>query len=139
MSNICLIGCVKTKRNTTCAARDMYISPLFKARLKYALSLNKQCYIISAKYGLLSLDETIAPYNKTLNEMSAKERKLWAVKVIRALNARTGIGKGESVMVLAGDNYREWLARYYKVEYPFANLSFGMQLKTLNKLNENQH
>lgn len=134
MSNICLIGCVKMKRKQRCTARDMYISPLFKARLKYALSLNKKCYIISAKYGLLALDDIIDPYDKTLNDMGKAERKAWAVGVIRKLDAKEGLGKGASVMVLAGDNYREWLARYYKVEYPFANISFGMQLKKLKEM-----
>lgn len=134
MSGICLIGCVKMKRKQRCAAKDMYISPLFKARLKYALSLGKKCYIISAKYGLLGLNDMIDPYDKTLNDMRKAERKAWTIGVIRSLNAAEGLGKGSPVMVLAGDKYREWLERYYKVSYPFPNMPFGMQLRKLKEM-----
>ena len=72
------ISCVKSKRKTKAKARDMYISPLFRYSLKYALSLTSEnkIYILSAKYGLLKLDEVIDPYELTLNTMSERRKKM---------------------------------------------------------------
>lgn len=71
---IVFLSCVKLKRNSPCKARNMYISDLFQKSLAYAMQLNpRNIYILSAKYGLLGLDDYIEPYNQTLNEkMSAK-------------------------------------------------------------------
>lgn len=75
------ISCVKSKRKTKAKARDMYISPLFRYSLKYALSLTSEnkIYILSAKYGLLKLDEVINPYELTLNTMNESEKKKMGV------------------------------------------------------------
>lgn len=62
MNNIYLISCVKSKQQAapSCRAEDMYISPLYRASLSYAINRveNKaeQIYILSAKYGLLPQD-----------------------------------------------------------------------------------
>lgn len=93
MSNICLIGCVKMKRSKPCAAVDMYTSPLFKARLRYAQKRGMKCYIISAKYGLLDLQTVIAPYDMTLKDMNGAERKRWAMRVVQDLERREKIGR----------------------------------------------
>ena len=55
---IVFISCVKNKNDYPCAARDMYISDLFKKSLVYAEQLTESTtvYILSAKYGLLELD-----------------------------------------------------------------------------------
>lgn len=42
-------------------------------------------YILSAKYGLLTLDQKISPYEKTLNTMSVADRKAWAEMVLSQL------------------------------------------------------
>ena len=133
MSNICLIGCVKMKRSKPCAAVDMYISPLFRLRLRYAQKLGMKCYIISAKYGLLEPQTIIAPYNATLKDMTSRERKMWAIRVIQELERREKIGRGGRVLVLAGKEYRQYLARFYRVSYPFGGMKFGQQLKQLNR------
>ena len=61
----------------------MYISDLFKKSLAYAKKHADKVFILSAKYGLLTLDEIIYPYEKTLNKMSEYEKKRWAYKVFR--------------------------------------------------------
>ena len=44
--------------------------------LKFAKSLNPDnIFILSAKYGLIDLDEEIEPYDKTLNLMYSHEKK----------------------------------------------------------------
>lgn len=133
MSNICLIGCVKSKRRIRCKARDMYISTLFRARYRYAQKLGKKIYIISAKYGLLSPDDEIEPYDMTLKEMSSKQRRYWAAKVVAKLESIEHVGRGGEIIILAGKEYREWLERFYKVKYPFHNMSFGLQIQKMQE------
>ncbi len=70
---IVLISCSSNKSNFQNRAKYLYASPLFKYSLTYAESLNPdKIYILSAKYGLLDLDDKVTSYNKTLKKM-AKE------------------------------------------------------------------
>lgn len=85
---IAFISCVKTKQNK---AQDMYISDLFKKSLKYAKQHADKIYILSAKYGLLKLDEIIYPYEKTLNGLSEYEKKEWAYKVFKQFINEGGV------------------------------------------------
>ena len=133
MSNICLIGCVKTKRRARCMAKDMYISTLFKERYKYAQKMGKKIYIISAKYGLIAPNDKIEPYDMTLKGISSANRKKWAARVVAKLESIEHIGRGGGVMILAGKEYREWLERFYRVDYPFIGLGFGLQIKKMKE------
>lgn len=75
MKTIVLISCVSKKLNHAAKARDLYVSPLFKGNLAYAESLKPDViYILSAKYGLLSQQDEITPYDVTLNAMNAAEK-----------------------------------------------------------------
>jgi cytoplasmic iron level regulating protein YaaA (DUF328/UPF0246 family) len=86
MQKIVLISCVSKKRDQICRARDLYISPLFKKNLQYAQKLTPdKIFILSAKYGLVGLDDEIEPYDLTLNTMSSREIKRWATGVLRVL------------------------------------------------------
>ncbi len=63
---IVLVSCVKTKQDRRCRAGDMYTSALFQKMMAYAQSLKpKRIFILSAKYGLLSPDDMIEPYEQT--------------------------------------------------------------------------
>ena len=126
---IVFLSCVKSKRDTACAARDMYTSDLFKKSLAYALQLNpRKVYILSAKYGLLELNEHIEPYNLTLNEMSEEKRKAWAYKVCKQCEQK-GISYSEEVIFLCGNNYRKYLMRKFKnANAPLGNMGIGKQL-----------
>lgn len=128
---IAFISCVKTKRNYPCKAQDMYISDLFKKSLAYAKKHADKIFILSAKYGLLTLDEIIYPYEKTLNKMSEYEKKRWAYKVFRQFIDGGG-NNNEPCMFICGTNYRKYLIQKFpNAEVPLKNLSFGNQLKWL--------
>ena len=139
MKRIVLISCVKTKLDRPAKAKDLYISDLFTKNLAYARKLKPDAlYILSAKYGLLNLDDHIAPYEMTLNAMSVSERKLWATGVLTKLSKLASLANDEFIF-LAGLHYREYLTpliKHYKV--PFEGLSFGNQLKALKKLVEHR-
>lgn len=75
---IVFIGCVKSKEDHRCEAQDMYISPLFEKSFAYAQQLQPdRIYILSAKYHLLPIDKVISPYDLTLKDMDADERREW--------------------------------------------------------------
>ena len=132
MKKIVLISCVSNKRQVKSKARDLYISPLFKKNLQYALKLRPDhIFILSAKYGLVPLDDEIEPYDLTLNNMSAKEIKEWAEKVLRELAAQTDLYE-DLFIFLAGAKYRKYLVGHLThLEVPFEGLPIGKQLQQL--------
>jgi cytoplasmic iron level regulating protein YaaA (DUF328/UPF0246 family) len=134
MGKTVLISCVSKKRSYKSKARDLYISPLFKKNLQYALKLHPdQIFILSAKYGLVSLDEEIEPYDVTLNTMSAKEIKEWSDRVLHDLAAHTDLSQDQFIF-LAGAKYRKYLVRRLThVEIPFEGLTIGRQLQRLTE------
>ena len=134
MKRIVLISCVKTKLDHPAKAKDLYISDLFSKNLAYAKKMKpNHIFILSAKYGLLRLDDRIAPYEKTLNQMPASERKAWSVGVISELRKYADLDQDE-IIFLAGEKYREGLVPYmHHYIIPFEGLSFGNQLKALKK------
>ena len=134
MEKIVLISCVSKKLPNKSKAQDLYISPLFRYNLEYAKSLKPdKIFILSAKHGLLNLDEEIEPYNETLNEMNSNEVKEWANSVLNELSKVCDIKKDEFIF-FAGDKYRKYLISHmnnYKI--PLKGLGIGKQLKYLKE------
>lgn len=140
MKKIVLISCVSKKRLVKSKARDLYISPLFKKNLQYALTLQPdQVYILSAKYGLVSLEEEIEPYDLTLNTMTAREIKEWSDGVLSALRGKADLQEDHFIF-LAGAMYRKYLVgQMTHVEVPFEGLTIGRQLQRLTELGNSAH
>jgi hypothetical protein len=134
MKKIVLISCVSQKQLYRSKAKDLYISALFKKNLAYARRLNPDAiYILSAKYGLLDLETEIAPYNQTLNTMSAAENRSWAEKVLQQLG-RVADLKQDHFIFLAGEKYRKNLLPHLtSYEIPMEGLTIGRQLQALSK------
>lgn len=134
MKKIVLISCAKTKLKTSAEAKEFYISPLFKANLRYANSLQPdKIFILSAKYGLVEINQILEPYDLTLNNMRVAEKIVWAEKVLISLRQKTDI-KNDMFIFLAGVNYRKYLLpKLGHYELPLEGLSFGKQLKELNR------
>lgn len=138
---IVYIGCVKEKLDHRAKAEDLYISDLFKKELAYARSLNPDhIYILSAKHYLLDLNDIIAPYDETLNDMSAEERKSWAEKVIDKIKEKH-ISLDKKSIFLAGSNYTEYLVEYFsKAVCPYDKLDgIGYILSWLDKHTPNKY
>ena len=81
-------------------------------------------------------EQEIAPYEKTLNTMGVVERRDWARQVWRALEPH--LAGVQSVVFLAGKNYRECLApalcaRQIAVHVPMRGMRIGEQLAWLNR------
>ena len=113
----------------------MYISQLFRKSLKYAKSLNpRKIYILSAKYGVLELNDKITPYNLTLNTMTKIQKKQWAYNCYLKLKEKK-VDFLEDAVFLCGENYRKYLRQCFKnSRCPIENLSLGNQLKFYNKM-----
>ena len=134
MQKIVLISCVSKKRPQRSKARELYISPLFKKNLEYALKLAPdKIYILSAKYGLVGLDDEIEPYDLTLNTMSANEIKQWAEGVLRQLSDKADL-QNDQFIFLAGAKYRRYLIPHMaNTQVPMEGLPIGKQLQRLSE------
>ncbi|MBA7706221.1 hypothetical protein ES703_115071 [subsurface metagenome] len=136
MKKIVLISCASKKLAFKSKAEDLYISTLFKLSLAYAKKLKPdKIFILSAKYGLLNLNDEIATYNETLNNKSVGDIEIWAKKVVIDLGKMVNL-KNDMFVFLAGKKYREYILPYIRYyEIPLEGLRIREQLKFLkNKL-----
>lgn len=132
MRTIALISCGKSKLSHRAPARHLYTGSLFRNSLDYARRINADAiFILSAKYGLLELEQAIDPYEKTLKSMSSLDVVRWGEQVLSQLRVRADLATDRFV-ILAGKAYRSPLAyRLNHVEAPLEGLRFGEQLRFL--------
>jgi cytoplasmic iron level regulating protein YaaA (DUF328/UPF0246 family) len=133
---IALISCTKLKRDHECVAKDMYLpSNLFSKARKYVESKGyNKWFILSAKYGLLDVNEFIKPYNVTLNNMKATEIKEWSVSVFDKLIQYSPT----QIDFYTGEKYRKYLIPLLEqegVDYniPLKGLGIGQQMQYYNQ------
>ncbi len=134
MKRVFLVSCVGLKRTEPTKARDLYYSPWFIKARGYVESTDAPWYILSAKYGLVSPDQIIAPYNETLAGLRATQRRHWAQNILSQLTLT--LTPNQSVIILAGEHYREFLiptlvSRGISVSVPMKHLGIGEQLRWL--------
>jgi hypothetical protein len=134
-NKIVLISCVSKKLSYPAKTKDIYISTLFKLHLKYAERIEAdEIYVLSAKYGLLELEQVIEPYNVTLNNMCVRDIKDWAACVIARIDDKCDI-EYDTFVFLAGVRYRKYLLpRIKHYEIPLKRLRIGEQLRKLKEL-----
>jgi hypothetical protein len=91
-------------------------------------------FVLSAKYGLLDPDEEIGPYEMTLNNMSSREIKQWAQRVLERLKEAADINRDHFIF-LAGEKYRKYLCPHlHAYDVPLQGLRIGEQLQKLKEL-----
>jgi len=131
---IVLISCASKKLAYKSKAKDLYISTLFRISFAYAKKLKPdKIFILSAKYGLLNLNDEIATYNETLNNKPVSDIKIWAEKVVFKLGKIANL-QNDIFMFFAGKKYRKYILshiKYYKI--PLKGLRIGEQLKFLKE------
>lgn len=122
MRKIGLISCVKSKKEIGCKAKDMYISPWFRKGYEYLSYRCDVIYIMSAKYGLLSSDTFILPYNESLLKMNKRKRMIWSYKMIKSLERKTDL-KNDYFIILGGKKYIEYICQKIpNFELPFEKI-----------------
>ncbi|WP_198950146.1 DUF6884 domain-containing protein [Kineosporia sp. A_224] len=108
-ADIALIGCVKTKLDHSAPARDLYVSPLFRQRRRYAEASGLPWFVLSSRWGLVAPDEVIATYDLYLGAQPRSYRTAWGAFVVEQLAAAVGPLADRHVEVHAGDHYRSAL------------------------------
>lgn len=134
---IALVSCVKSKRQKAAPARDLYTSALFRGLRQYAEIHSDLWYILSAQYGVLSPDQIVEPYERTLLKMRRTEQLAWAHRVQGQLSEL--IVPGSQIIILAGKYYRRDLMPFFQsrgctVTIPLDGLRMGEQLKCLKAM-----
>lgn len=85
---IAIISCKSRKQDYVCSADEMYSpSPIYKAQREFCIKGYDDYYIVSSEYGIISKDEIIEPYNRTIgesgNNMAQKNTvKGWETKTL---------------------------------------------------------
>lgn len=135
---IALVGCVKSKRNGTFRARDLYVSALFRKRRAYVEAAGLRWWILSAKHGLVRPDEPLAKYDETLNDMSSIERHAWGEQVLDQLRRELPNLDGWTIEIHAGARYVDairpgLLEQGARVMVPTAGKGLGEQLAFYGK------
>ena len=128
-----LVSCVSQKLETPAPARELYISTWFRRARAFVEATRSPWFILSAKYGLIDPNQTIARYELTLNNMGAAERREWAANVLAQMER--DLPPADRIVMLAGARYREHLMAYLsqrfgvEPEAPLQHLRIGEQSK----------
>jgi uncharacterized HhH-GPD family protein len=129
-----LIGCVETKLGHPAPAQDLYVSPLWQKRRRYAEESEMSWRILSAEYGLVDPEQVIEPYDRYLGSQPSGYRTEWSQQTAeQVLNELQKLGLSV-VEVHAGSDYLEngLISRLedagVKVVWPLRGHRFGEHL-----------
>src|SRR2546430_14040582 len=89
-----LVACSRTKTNRPVPARELYVSPLFRAASAYAERTygSGRWLILSARYGLVAPDQILSPYDLSLRQLTARQREAWGDRIAIELTDRFPAG-----------------------------------------------
>lgn len=129
-----LVGCVKTKVHHPAPAKDLYDSPLWERRRRYAESTGMPWAILSAEHGLVDPGTLLEPYDRYLGSEPSAYRRQWSNRVAGDVLALLGELGLRSVELHAGAAYvQSGLASALRdagvaVSWPVRGLTIGQQL-----------
>ncbi len=105
LKTLIILACSQKKGQKPVAARDLYLGSLFKLGRKFAEVHHFDYVIISAKYGLLSPEQVIAPYDQRIANMGDVRR------IREMVLAPLGelFSQYEKIIVIGGNLYRKVL------------------------------
>jgi hypothetical protein len=132
--DVIIIGCVSSKQRGPAKARDLYTSPLFQKRRRYAEATGRPWVIFSAQHGILDPDDVIKWYDVALKLLPTRVRRQKGAEAAAQLQSRFGPLDGKVFEIHAGDAYvsalREPLrARGAKLVNRLEGLGIGFQLQ----------
>jgi hypothetical protein len=104
-SIVFVIACSKAKSARLAKARDLYRSGRFQVQRRIAEGLSRNVFVLSAKHGILDLEEKIEPYDVTFpNGIFAEGAE------VPQLNRLKGRGRN-TIVFFGGNRYLEVLRR----------------------------
>lgn len=110
---IIFVACSKSKLHYPCEARKIYTaSTIFNKRMTYARKQTDKIYILSAKYGLLKLDDWVEPYECYLGSQGSAYKFDWTQKVLKQMK-EAGIDFNEEVYFATGAEYWNQLIKHF--------------------------
>lgn len=138
-----VVGCGKSKGPQPAAAGHLYTGGVFCAHRHIADHMGGIDFVASAKHGLVRADKRLAPYDETLADKTAEERRAWAAEVAAAVCRAAGTGKHRrDVVALVGRAYAGWIPHVeacgVRVHQPLAGLSSGLRRKVARKIREGE-
>ena len=122
-----LIACSKSKGPKRSLAFLLYQGALFRKSLSLASRRCDHVCILSAKHGLVNLNDPLEPYEQTLSGMALSERKAWARKVCAQIADQY---PGADLIYFAGDLYLQGLP---KGQEPMKGMTIGRRLQWLDQ------
>jgi hypothetical protein len=137
-ANIVLISCSKSKLTERAPARELYTGTLFKKAVTWAERHGYEWFVISALHGLVTPEQTIAPYNYSLKDRrGSRERESWAYLAISA-HLTTHVAKGSHAFLIMPELYRRYIQHELdrqSITYtnPLQHLAIGEQMRWLDK------
>jgi Family of unknown function (DUF6884) len=128
-----LVACVKEKLSVPAAARDLYVSPLFRKERAYAERSGRRWFILSAEHGLVAPDEWLAPYERYLPDTPSAFRQAWGMWVAERLDLLAGPLRTQVIEIHAGSAYIDPLRGHLATKgarllEPLAGLTMGQRL-----------
>lgn len=140
MRSIALIGCGKEKLPRRAKARDLYTGALFAKALAHVSAGNfDAAFVLSAKHGLVELDEEIEPYDLRISDFDGWERADWGHAVFLSLELKYDTRRPLDLVVFAGADYAEPLrwqladVSLWGIVEPLKGLGIGERLRWLNQ------
>lgn len=132
-SSLLLVACVKAKASAPAAARDLYVSPLFRKERDFAERSGVPWFILSAEHGLVAPDEWLAPYERYLPDTPRSFRSAWGQWVAERLELLAGTLDGRTIEIHAGSAYIDALrgpleGKGALLLEPLAGLTMGERL-----------
>ncbi len=135
-AGVFLVSCVSKKRSPASQAKELYVSDWFVKARHAVETTGCTWFILSAKYGLVDPNATIASYDTALKTMRVAERRAWADRV--CLQVKEQFVQPAHFVFLAGATYREFLGKLLldwgaTIEAPLEGLRIGEQLQWLEQ------
>ena len=141
---IVLLGCGKQKASKATIAKHLYTGSLFRARLKYVRANEPdKWFIISAKGGLMTPNQWVQPYDKTMQNLNPMARAAWHAYVAASLtdhlpDMTQAELKRTEIEILAGAYYYTPLdkileAMGFLVTVPTRGMGQGEQMRFLTQ------
>lgn len=140
-----LLACSAGKLDRPAPARELYTGQLFRLSLQVAEALADTVLVLSAKHGVVELEQVLEPYDLSLADLEKHQREQWGANVVTDLLRRfgvkdrtsrpEGVAVGADVLCLAPQSYVSALGFWYVCPaQPLKGLGIGQQKAKLGQM-----
>lgn len=129
MTPVYLVACVSRKLDRRATAADLYRSDWFRKARTLVEEAGARWFVLSAAHGLVRPQQHLDPYDVTLRDLPAAERRLWGERTVGQLRRTLGPRHSGPLVFLAGRFYREPLLHFAgeRAVMPMAGMGIGQQ------------